>query len=277
MKLTREALDFYHENGYLMIEEYFTDHEMNLLSEEFPKTIDKNSPRIILEDNGEVRSVFAPHMVNKRFENLSQLDRLVIPCEQILKSKIYLHQFKINTKKAFKGDWWEWHQDFPYWHFDDGIKEPRMVSVMIYLQDTDSSNGALLLIPGSHKPGIAKFADKAILGNYTGGDNDNDGNDNAPYLSSLNSNIKFTVDHHIIKDFAKEKGIVTASGKKGTTLFFDCNIFHASNNNMSPFDRDAVIITYNSVNNLPGYIEKRRPEFLVGRDYDPIEAIKNTL
>ncbi len=102
MKLTQEQIEFYNENGYLKIENYLSDEELNLLESEFPKTIDKKSPRIILEDNGEVRSVFAPHFVNKCYENLALLERLVVPTEQLLDSEIYVHQYKINTKKLLK-------------------------------------------------------------------------------------------------------------------------------------------------------------------------------
>ncbi len=173
-----------------------------------------------------------------------------------------------------KGDWWEWHQDFPYWHIDDGIKNPEMVSIMVYLQDTDASNGALLLIPKSHKLGIVKFALKNNLGLET---NPKYGDNHKDYLSSLNSNIKFTVHQELIRELAQKNGIVVGSGKKGTVLFFHGNIFHASNINLTPFDRDAIIITYNSINNLPTKIDNPRPDFLVGRNYKPIENLEKTV
>jgi ectoine hydroxylase len=273
MKLTEEQIAFYNENGYLKIENYLCDKEIDILYSELPKTIEKDSPRIILEDNGSVRSVFAPHFVNDIYKRLGRLERFIVPSEQLLGSKVYLHQYKINTKKGLKGDWWEWHQDFPYWHIDDGISNPELVSIMLYLQDTDSSNGALLLIPKSHKLGIAKFEDKDPLSlaekmKY------NDHHKTKDYLSSLNSNIKFTVNHDLVKELSIANSIVTASGKKGTVLFFHGNIFHASNINLTPFDRDAVIITYNSINNLPGNTKNPRPEFLVGRNYEPIKDLE---
>lgn len=276
MELTIDQIDFYNENGYLKMDNCLSDKEVDLLIAELPNTIEKNSPRIIFENTGEVRSVFAPHFVNKIYERLSRLDRFVIPAEQILGHKVYLHQYKVNTKKGLKGDWWEWHQDFPYWHIDDGIEQPDLISVMIYLQDTDSSNGALMLIPKSHNLGIVKFAYKeidstAIKVKY------NDHHKTADYLSSLNSNIKFTVDHELLKEKSSDNGIVTISGKKGTALFFHGNIFHASNINLTPFDRDAVILTYNSVFNIPKNVSNPRPEFLAGRHYDPIKDLETMI
>jgi ectoine hydroxylase len=272
MELSKSQIEFYSENGYLILEQHISDNIVEFLFSELPNTIEKNSPRIILEDNGDVRSVFAPHFINDSFRKLVNLDRLVIPAEQLLGNKVYLHQYKINIKKGFKGDWWEWHQDFPYWNADDGIQNPDLVSIMIYLQNTDELNGALLLIPKTHKLGIGKFAkkDKESLDEKI---KYNDHHESKDYISSVNSNIKFTVDHDLIKEMTLSNGIVSANGKKGTVLFFHCNIFHASNINLTPFDRNAIIITYNSVNNLPFAIQNPRPEFLASRDYEPINDL----
>ena len=268
MELNEQQISFYHDNGYLLLENYLSKEEVEILSAELPKTIDRESPRIILEDNGSVRSIFAPHFVNDTYARLSRLNRLVLPAEQLIDARIYVHQYKINTKKGLKGDWWEWHQDFPYWHIDDGIKTPDMVSVLIYLQDTDSSNGALMLIPGSHKLGIVKFAKKEAL---LAAAEDND------YRSSLNADIKFTVDHDLIKELSIANGIITTAGSMGSVLFFHGNIFHASNSNLTPFDRDAILITYNSIDNVPQNKLNPRPDFLAGRDYAPIENPEVTL
>jgi ectoine hydroxylase len=276
MKLTEDQVAFYNENGYLKLENYFSEEELECLVAEYPKTVEKDSPRVILEDNGEVRSVFAPHMVNACFDRLSRLDRFVRPSEQLVGHKLYLHQYKVNTKKGFKGDWWEWHQDFPYWHLDDGIQKPDMISVLMYLQDADAANGALLLIPKSHKNGIVKFADKDPE-TFKEKLKFNEHIEDKQYLSSLNSNIKFTVEHELVRKMAVENGIITAGGKRGTVLFFHGNIFHASNVNLTPFDRDAIIITYNSVNNKPENKQAPRPEYLAGRNYAPIEALVKTV
>lgn len=273
MKLSAEQIAFYNENGYLLIENFFSTEEVAKLYAELPNTIEENSPRVVLEETGAIRSVFAPHFVNNTYERLGRLERLIVPAEQLIGSKIYLHQYKINTKKALKGDWWEWHQDFPYWHIDDAIMEPNLVSVMLYLQDTDALNGALLVIPGSHKLGIVKFAEKN-LGEISKKIEHNDFYKHKEYLSSLGADLKFTIDHSLLKEQAAKNGIVAASGKKGAVLFFHGNIFHASNNNLTPFDRDAVLITYNSINNIPGQVQNPRPGFLAGKDYDPIEKVE---
>lgn len=269
MKLTSDQINRYKRDGFLILNDCLSESEVSFLLSEIPNTIEKDSPRIILEDNGAIRSIFAPHTTSKIFDNLSKIEKLVQPAEQLIGNPVYIHQYKINRKIGLKGDRWEWHQDFPYWHLDDGILAPELVSVMIYLQDTDASNGALMLIPKSHELGIVKFEHKESIeqfGNYV------DNFKSESHLSSLNSNIKFTIEHSILKQIAEKNGIVTASGQKGTVVFFHGNIFHASNMNITPFDRDAVLITYNSIYNQPQNKKNPRPEYLCSTNCTPISC-----
>jgi len=110
-----------------------------------------------------------------------------------------------------------------------------------------------MVIPGSHKEGIAKFKEKDTQ-------NTND------LLNSLNSNLKFTIDNSIIKTYADQNGIEVLELVAGSVIFFHPNLFHASIGNLSPYDRDTIIITYNSINNLPAS-EKKRPDYICSTDY----------
>ena len=80
----------------LQIPDYFTETEVDVLYAELPKTVERDSPRIIFEDNGSIRSIFAPHFVNETYERLSRHKKLVIPSEQLIGDKIYLHQYKVH-------------------------------------------------------------------------------------------------------------------------------------------------------------------------------------
>jgi ectoine hydroxylase len=164
MILKEEQIKYYNENGYLIINNLFSKDEIDALNEESSKFQSlKDLPNVILEKNDEVRSVFAPHKLSGMYDDLYKEKRLAIPAQQLLSSDIYLHQFKLNNKRAFIGDWWEWHQDFPYWHLDDGISKPHMISAMILMQDTTTIQGPLLFIPKSHKDGIVDFEPKDHL------------------------------------------------------------------------------------------------------------------
>jgi ectoine hydroxylase len=269
MILKNEQIDYYNENGYLIINNLFSKPEIDNLNAEATKFSKlKELPNVILEKNGQIRSVFAPHTLSKKYDNLYKQDRLVNPAKQLLGGDVYLYQFKLNNKKAFIGDWWEWHQDFPYWHLDDGVDTPQMVSAMILLQDTTTIQGPLIFIPKSHKKGIVDFEPKEhhkLISN-SGVDID--------IQNSLNADLKYTIKKNIITDLINKNGFFEASGVAGSCIFFHPNLFHASNSNISPFERNTAIVTYNNVFNLPLNKKSKRPEYLCSRDFEPIKILQ---
>jgi ectoine hydroxylase len=270
MILQKAQIDFYRENGYLVINNLFDKSEIDTLQEDALKLNNmRGVSNIILEANGDVRSIFAPHTISYRYAQLYRQSRLVNPAKQLIGTDIYLYQYKLNNKKAFVGNWWEWHQDFPYWHLDDGVKLPEMISVMILLQDTTTIQGPLVFIPESHKHGIVDFEPKEHLLGL---------NSNTPLdlINSLTADIKYTIKKKIIKDMIEKCGFFEAIGLAGCCVFFHPNLFHASNVNISPYERNTAIITYNAVNNLPTG-EEMRPDYICARDFSPILKTVNNL
>jgi ectoine hydroxylase len=270
MELSQEQIEFYHENGYLIIDSLFSKEEIEQLNRSLSEFENlKSLPNVICEENGEIRSVFAPHKHIEGFKWLQEQGRLVEPSQQLLDAPIYMYQYKLNNKKALGGDWWEWHQDFPYWHIDDGVKAPKMLSAMILMQDTSSIQGPLIAIPRSHKIGIVDFEEKQSL--------IENGNLTSDLKHSLSSDLKYTIEKSLIKKLVLEDDIVAFDGKIGTCVFFHPNLFHASSSNLSPFDRNTAIITYNNVENKPIDTEKNRPDYICSRDFAPIVAIEKEL
>jgi len=263
MKLTETQINDYHENGFLILDSLFTEAEIQGLRDGIKHIDDKPTPNIIREENGAIRSVFAPQNFRNEFDWLYRQERLVTPTQQLLDDpSIYLYQYKLNNKKAFNGGMWEWHQDYPFWHIDDGVKTPKMLSVMVLLQDTDHSQGPLMFIPRSQKTGIADFQHKEHL---TGEDVDLE--------NSLNGDLKFTIKNELIRKMVDKDGIQPGIGKIGTTIFFHPNVYHGSNANISPYDRNTAIMTYNVTSNLPeDRKEKNRPDYICLRDFNPIQA-----
>ena len=269
MTLKEEQINHYHENGYLIINDLFSKSEIETLNAEVLKLNKlKDLPNVVLEKNGDVRSIFAPHKFSEKYHDLYRQTRLVEPVKQLLKSDIYLYQFKLNNKKSFVGDWWEWHQDFPYWHLDDGVNSPHMISAMILLQDTTTIQGPLTFIPKSHKNGIVDFEPKDHLATKS----DSPGLD---LKHSLTADLKYTIKKKMIGELVNQYGFYEAVGSAGSCVFFHPNLFHASNSNISPYERNMAIITYNDINNLPMDKETNRPDYLCSRDFEPLEIMKN--
>jgi ectoine hydroxylase len=277
MELTNQQISFYKENGFLLLENVFDSSEMEVLLSEMDDVIKEDCPRRILEKNGSVRSFFAPHFSNELFNKINCLDRLVVPSSQLVGGKVYVHQSKINVKAAMLGDWWEWHQGYPYWKNDDGMPRPDVLTAMIFMNDITEFNGPLLLIPGSHRDG--EFDDHA-------NDIEADPNDSewyakylksASFMTSLTANLKYKLEKKTIAEWAEKKGIYSAKGPAGSVLFFHGNVFHASSNNLSPWDRFTYLITYNHVQNKLADIPAPRPEFIAIRNFAPIEPVTEAI
>jgi ectoine hydroxylase len=272
MCLTKEQIEFYRQNGFLVLPDYFRSAEIEVLMAQLPAVFAEDSPRRILEKSGAVRTVFASHSTNEAFRRFSQLARLVAPARQLLESDVYIHQFKINAKVALEGDRWEWHQDFLYWHKEDGMPAPRVLSIALFLHEVNDFNGPMLLIPGSHKEGML---DVSPHEKYSSGMDDALGQDtHGPvWMPTLTADLKYKIDKQTLAKLVCKNNICAAKGRAGFVLFFDGNMFHASANNLSPFDRVSVCVAYNSVENPLRKLSTPRPTFLANRDFSPLETV----
>lgn len=264
MELSQKQIQQYEDNGMLFIPNYFSESEINVLCEELTR-LPKDIPGQIMEkDEKTVRALHGVHSYSKIFQSLIRHPFLLKVAQQILSDLVYLYQFKINMKAAFTGDIWPWHQDYIFWYEEDGMPEPKIVNVNIFLDEVNQFNGPLYLISGSHQEGLIKpevykssLADK--------------GQD---WEANVSADLKYCLNHATINRLVKEGKIVAPVGCAGSILFFHGNIAHASLPNISPYPRRQLIITYNSVKNTPCFGNQPRPEFLVCRDSTPLNPIE---
>ncbi|MGB3694748.1 MAG: phytanoyl-CoA dioxygenase family protein [Spirulinaceae cyanobacterium] len=256
MLLTEKQLNYYHQNGFLILENHFDLAEMALLKREMTQLSAYDRPGRVLEKNGAVRTIFAPHHCNQVFKALPQLPRLLRPARQILQSEVYIHQYKLNTKAALDGKQWEWHQDFLYWHKEDNMLKPKALNVVIFLEEVNDFNGPLLVIPGSHNRGIVE-----LKANQSG------------WKSTLTADLKYKIDKQTLAELVKDGGIFAIKGLAGLVVLFHCNLFHASAGNLSPWNRFSTFITYNSLENKLEENENPRPEFIASRDFTAVQTL----
>src|SRR5215216_2644984 len=250
--VTAEHLEAYEENGYVLLPNYFTPAEINVLAAELPLIFAEDSPRRIIETNKmSVRSVYGAHMSNEVFKCLTRHPRLVNLAMQLLGSEVYVYQFKVNAKAAFDGDVWQWHQDYIFWVKEDGLPSPRIVNVIVFLTDVNEFNAPLLVIPRSHKEGII---DVPAL------HEDETSQENSAWISNLTAKLRYTVDKQTVTSLVQQHGLQAIKGPAGSVLFFDSNLVHGSANNISPFDRNMVLITFNSIENIPVTKGTARPD-----------------
>jgi ectoine hydroxylase len=264
MYISTEQWLNYDENGYLLIPGYFSPKEVEVLRGELPTIFGQDDPRRVLENSGIVRSVYEVHTKNTVFGKLVRHPRLLQPAMELLKSSVYVYQSKINAKAAMGGDVWEWHQDFIFWHKEDGLPTDRIVNMSVFLDEVTEFNGPLMFIPGSHRLGMVDTDAPSPLATPRKEES---------WKTHVAADLKYSLDQKIMKDFVARNGIVAPKGPSGSLLLFNPNTFHGSANNMSPFHRNVLFVTYNSTENLPTPVEEVRPEFLVARNCAPLSAL----
>jgi hypothetical protein len=258
--LANEALASYQKNGFLECELGFTDVEVKVLRELADSEFERDSPARVLEKDGRtVRAVHGSHLWNDGFARLVRSSRLLGPAMAALGGPAYVHQFKINAKRAMRGDVWPWHQDFIFWKLGDGMPEAKAINVAILLDEANDINGPLLVLPGSHRLGTLETERRGSSDKWE---------------SHLSADLKYAIDAPMLADLTRDRDIVSIKGKAGKVFLFDPQLVHGSGANMSPVDRRILLVTYNSVDNIPDPVANPRPEFLAARDFTPLEPLE---
>jgi len=268
MQLTEKQLESYQRDGFLFFSQLFSLAEVESMRTELPALFAEASERRVLErGNLEVRSLYGSHTNNEIFRRLARHPRLVEPAMQILVGSVYVYQFKINAKVALRGDLWEWHQDFVFWQREDGVPEPRLVTMAVFLDEVTEFNGPLMIVPGSHHQGVVEpSTTSGVPQEYVG---------KPEWIANLTADLKYTIDKESLARLVARGGITAPKGPSGSALFFDCNLAHGSVPNLSPFDRKIVMVTYNRVDNVPRWPQSARPEFLASRDTNPVSPVSD--
>jgi ectoine hydroxylase len=249
----------------LLLPEVLSPAEIERLHAELPTLYRQQAASRVLEKGSDVvRSIYGTHTDNELFGRLVRHPALVEPAQQILGSGVYVYQFKVNAKAALVGDVWEWHQDYIFWLKEDGLAECRILNVAVFLDDVTEINGPLIVLAGSHKEGVLDLAgDEAPPEGYQ---------EDPTWISNLTADLKYSLDKRHLAGLFQRYTPAVPKGPAGSVLLFHPNVVHSSAQNISPFDRNLAVVTYNSVENLPQPKGEQRPEFLAARDYTAVQA-----
>lgn len=267
--LSKEQVEFFEKNGYLIFDDLFSSYEVNKLFEELKSLshdeTKKKLPQFILEEtHRDVRSIFEIHKISKIYGNLCRDKRILKKVQQLLGSKVYVHQSRVNLKPGFDGKEFYWHSDFETWHSEDGMPNMHAVSCSISLTKNYEFNGPLMVIPGSHKEFVScsgKTPDEH-------------------YKQSLKRQEIGTPDKKILEQMVEKNKIISANGNAGSVIIFDCNIMHGSNGNITPYPRSNVFFVYNSIHNKlvePFCGLNPRPDYIAEREFLSLEPVENFL
>lgn len=289
--LTPEEVDRYERDGAIVRRGVFAPGEVTALRatldalraryesltyEELDQTTDM---RVITErggslvgDGGERPTLKSIWQVHLPAEHAPHLDfaadlcrrticdaRLVDAARQLIGEEVYIHQSRINFQRGFGADQrggsgFLWHQDFEQWHCEDGMPRMRAVSMAVLLERAVPANGALMVMPGSHRALLQAHGDPAERERYARG-----ALSKGPVL-----------DPAMLRQVADLRGIEYCAGEPGDVVLFDCNTVHGSHTNISPWGRCMFFGVYNAVSNTceeqPFAAAEARPEHIGSHD-----------
>jgi ectoine hydroxylase len=255
----RARLD-YERDGWCRLPGRLSSDDVRKVRASIDRLSTQDRPEVVYErDSRVVRALHGCHRLDDVCARLVRLPMLVDLAESLLGGPVYVYQFKVNLKQPHEGAAWPWHQDFTFWHHEDGMRRPDAVNVAVHLDDIHEGNGPLRLIPRSHRLGIVEGdPDDRAGARRRSGD----------WRQHVSADLEYTVPESRARALAEAAGTQSVTGPTGTVCAFHPSIVHCSSNNSSDDRRALLLITYNRVSNAPA--KPVRPEFLVSRDIAPV-------
>jgi phytanoyl-CoA hydroxylase len=166
--ITKDQAQFFHDNGYLLIENVLDMETIETMRSEIANCLQRMSDinlRVnrlwdgewLSEDERKNQKLDAIHDMQFQsgvFTKMLMNDILLDAMEVLMGPNIQLHHTKVLAKPPKSGGGFPMHQDYPYFPHE----KHSMVAVSIYLDDADEENGCICVYPGSHKKGPMECA-----------------------------------------------------------------------------------------------------------------------
>lgn len=260
--LDPELLAAFEDDGFLVLPKLFDAQEVESLNAALDQLATDPDVRglvqaVIEPDSDALRSIFEVHAVSEAFRDLIADPRLTGIARQLLGGDVYVHQSRVNLKPGYRGREFYWHSDFETWHCEDGMPAMRAVSCSISLTDNHPWNGPLLVIAGSHRSYVQCVG--ATPPNH--------------HERSLRRQESGIPDDASLAALVEAGRIEHVVGPAGSVVFFDSNLMHGSNGNITPLARRNAFVVYNSVDNAldrPFAAPAPRPEHIAARTVRPL-------
>ena len=230
MALSKDEINFYNDQGYLLVEDVISENqhkEMLALVDGFfekSKMIKENVNIFDLEDghssdNPRLKRIKQPHQHSQFFWDIIKESKIEEILRDLLGDNVSLKTSKLNTKAPGGGAAVEWHQDWAFYpHTNDNV-----LALGLMLNDVDIDNGPLMVIPKSHK---------------------------GPVLSHFNNGVFCGAIDPDDSDFDMSKA-VTLTGKARSMTIHHARTLHGSSPNNSNRDRLVLFYECNSADAWP--------------------------
>jgi ectoine hydroxylase-related dioxygenase (phytanoyl-CoA dioxygenase family) len=230
--LTRDQVESYRRDGYLVVHDVLTATELENLREivdglvEASRSVTTHDAVYDLEpthspEEPRVRRIKEPHSVHPAFRDIAFSKKIADILTPLIgmTSGIRYQTGKLNMKSAGHGAAVEWHQDWAFYpHTNDDL-----LAIGLYLDDCGLDNGPLMVIPGSHTwPILDHHADGVFCGAID------------PSATDV--------------DFSKA---VPLTGKAGSMTIHHVRMVHGSALNTSGRPRRLLLFQYTAVDAFP--------------------------
>ena len=210
----------------------------------------------INEENGQnIRSQFNVHAIFP--EILTQLinSKIYNMAISILGDEPLIYQSHINYKNAKTGGSYDWHSDYTYWKSQDGMLEPRAISIVVPLGEHNNKNGGLQVLKKSHHyyyPTTMTPEKNWMLEEIKHG----------PSIDRLKNGL---IQEDALSRFTN-KDVYQADMNFGDVLILDANTWHFSDTNLSEVDRKTLfLILYSEKTRFDQKMNGYRPNYITCR------------
>lgn len=223
--LTREQIEAYNEDGFLLLKGVYDPAELRQMSDELDYIIQNFATwgaawkgpwreKVMTEDENRKAVLVAIHELqhySAAWTRALANPRLADALSDLLGSEcVELHHMTLHAKPPDAGAPFPMHQDLPFYTHQDG----RYLDTLVHLDDADETSGCIKFLRGSHKLGPLQH----ILGPET-----------APHLPT---------DQYRLED------AVSLQAKAGDVVVFNIWTIHGSNVNHSGRWRRLVRMGY---------------------------------
>lgn len=170
--LTTEQVDFYREQGYLAVPGVIAPEriaEAQRVTDELverSRSVGASDDTFDVEpghtaDRPQLRRIKDPFTKHPVYEALARDEKVLDILADLIGPDIRYQGSKLNMKAASDGSAVEWHQDVPFYPYTND----DLCAVGIAIDDADTENGCLLVVPGSHRgPILSHNRDGVFVG-----------------------------------------------------------------------------------------------------------------
>ena len=229
-KLASDSVEFFHQNGYLIKTALVSGEQLVALQQAAKSMVAKAEPPaeyeadVHYEGAPESREAEGGHTIRRflqvfdrsdEFKQFAQIEKVKAVLQELMEQDIYVvrsHHNSLMSKQPKYSSQTNWHRDIRYWNYDC----ENLISVWLALGYETKDNGALLLIPGTHRVEFER--------------------------QNFDEALFFRKD--LPENQALIDSAVMAELNPGDVLFFHCRTLHAASNNKTDQTKISLVFTY---------------------------------